>query len=84
MNINIFFYHMFWLLLLPIVSHGALIYTKGYRDTLAQVRKNPHHLASLIVTTTLTDCEKCEAALEIYEQFSHKVEKVVNVHLIQR
>ena len=60
---------MLWLLLLPIITHiqGALIYTKGYRDTLAQVRKNPHHLSSLMVTTSLTDCEKCEAALDIYE-----------------
>lgn len=35
---------------------AQLQYTKGYRDTLAQVRKNPHHLASLIIITTATDC----------------------------
>jgi hypothetical protein len=46
------------------------------------VKADPNHLASLMIITTATECDKCKQAIKVYEDFMYEVDNVVKVDIV--
>jgi hypothetical protein len=58
-------------------EQDQLIRVESYLDLLSKVQADNRHLSSLMLITTAIDCEKCNKAMSIYEDFLLQADSVV-------